>query len=277
MTEGRFRTDYIEWSDDISLKAGRAYVTGFISTDEVDLYREVVTPEAMKSMVDQLNAGNVKLDIDHGQYKGKQDIPIGKIIEAKMVQDGGRAKIWVKAEINTSHSRFGEVWKSIKDRFLDAFSIAYKIQEAGTAVVNGAQVKLLKAIELLNVAITGDPVNRGARMTDAFMKSLNEVKPMAEDNKQEATAPQIDFSAELKSMKDEMAKSADEAETKLKSYAETVEKLQAELKATVEASDAAKKEIAELKAVLEKPVFKSMASREQAQVDIKATPLMAIR
>ena len=157
------------------------YVVGYISTDEVDLYNDVVTKEAMEGMVGQLKSGNIKLDVEHDSFRGKADIPIGKIVDAKMVTVNGKNKIWIKAMINKSHSKFGEVWKSIKDGFLDAFSIAYKATETMKDVVEGVGVQLLKGVTLLNVALTGNPVNKGATMIDSFSKSLQSLKEMEEN------------------------------------------------------------------------------------------------
>ena len=153
----------------IGLKGERNYyVTGYISTDEIDRANEVVTREAMKSMVSQIKAGNVKLDIEHSTFTGENDIPVGKIVDSGIDEKG----VWVKCTLNKAHSRFNEYWKSIKNGFLDAFSIAYKPLTVVREFVKGVEVTLLKSVELLNVAITGNPICRGAKMTESFYKSL---------------------------------------------------------------------------------------------------------
>lgn len=164
----KFITNNVEYKS-IGLKGEREYyVTGYISTDEIDRANEVVTREAMKSMVDQINSGSVKLDIEHSTFTGDNDIPVGKIVDAGIDEKG----VWVKCTLNKAHSRFNEYWKSIKNGFLDAFSIAYKPLEIAKDIVNGTTVTFLKAVELLNVAITGNPICRSAKMTESFYKSL---------------------------------------------------------------------------------------------------------
>ena len=164
----KFNTNTIEFNT-VGLKGERDYyVTGYISTDEIDRANDVVTREAMKSMVSQIKAGSVKLDIEHSTFTGEADIPVGKIIDAGIDEKG----VWVKCTLNKAHSRFNEYWKSIKNGFLDAFSIAYKPLEIVKDIIDGVEVTLLKAVELLNVAITGNPICRSATMTESFYKSL---------------------------------------------------------------------------------------------------------
>jgi len=180
----KFLTNSIEWSE-TGCKAGKEhYVTGFISTDELDRAKEIVTEEAMLDMVAQVKSGNVKLDVEHSTFVGEPDIPIGKIIDAQLVKSEGKTKIWIKAVLNKAHSKFNEVWKSIKDGFLDAFSIAYDTKEFAKDIVDGITVTLLKSLDILNVAITGNPINTGATMTSSFMKSM-EGNNMEEDKKDE--------------------------------------------------------------------------------------------
>lgn len=168
----KFLTNTIEHQA-VGLKGEREYyVTGYISTDEIDRANEVVTREAMNEMVAQIKAGNVKLDVEHSTFTGENDIPIGKILDAGIDEKG----VWVKCMLNKAHSKFNEYWQSIKSNFLDAFSIAYKVNEYAEEVINGVTVTLLKSIELLNVAITGNPVNRGSKMTESFYKSLKHLK-----------------------------------------------------------------------------------------------------
>jgi HK97 family phage prohead protease len=257
------------------------YVTGFISTDEVDLYSEVVAPEAMKSMIEQLKSGNIKLDVEHDTFKGKADIPIGRIVDAKMVSENGVNKIWVKATINKSHSKFQEVWKSIKDGFLDAFSIAYKPISVMEKMVEGANVKLLKAIELLNVAITGNPVNKGSRMVESFMKSVQsdgfqEENKMSEEEQPKQEEQPVEEKEEPKveepkeEVKEEESKpqglteeqvtkiATDAATAAVSDVKQSVAEINEKLSAPLDAIKSLNKEIAEMKSAMKKPVLKSL-------------------
>lgn len=173
----------------VGLKGEREYyVTGYISTEEIDRANEVVTKEAMKEMVAQIKSGNVKLDIEHSTFTGENDIPVGKIVDAGIDEKG----VWVKCTLNRAHNKFNEYWQSIKGGYLDAFSIAYKVKEYAKTIMKGIEVTLLKNIELLNIAITGNPVNTGAKMTESFYKSLkyineNQLKGEQEMNEEEKT------------------------------------------------------------------------------------------
>jgi len=101
--------------EEVGMKSGKEYyVTGYISTSEIDRANEIVTRDAMKSMVTQIKNGNIKLDIDHSTFTGENDIPVGKIVDAGLDAKG----VWVKCVVNKHHSKFGEIWKSIRDGFL---------------------------------------------------------------------------------------------------------------------------------------------------------------
>jgi len=271
------------------------YVTGFISTDEVDLYNEVVTKDAMKSMMGQLSKGDVKLDVEHDTFKGQADIPIGRIVDAKMVEDDGSHKIWIKASINKSHSKFQEVWKSIREGFLDAFSIAYKPLSTINKMIDGVEVRLLKTVELLNVAITGNPVNRGSKMVDSFMKSVQqeeftEENKMSEETKPEAPVeekpPQEPVVEEVKEEpkeepKEEVKEEPAKPELTLDAVKEViteavagvqkqVDDVKEQIAKPLDAIKSLNKDIAELKSQLEKPVLKSMQETPQAEIKVKS-------
>ncbi len=257
----KFLTNYVDWSE-IGHKGNKEYyVTGYISTDELDRSQEIVTKDAMADMVTQLKTGNIKLDVEHSTFGDNNDIPIGKIIDAKFVQHEGKSKIWIKAIINKAHNKFEEVWKSIKDGFLDAFSIAYKVKESIKDIVDGVEVTLLKSLELLNVAITGNPITRGATMTDSFMKSM-EANNMAEENSEESGEESQEESKDesKEESKDESKKDEANPLDEIKSLKKEVAKVKADLKA-----------------FMEKPKLKSLISEEPKEdLNFKANPMDVI-
>jgi len=272
--------------EEVGTKSGKDYyVKGYISTDEVDRSNEVVTREAMNSMVEQIKSGSVKLDVEHSTFTGENDIPVGKIVDAGIDEKG----LWVKCTLNKSHSKFQEVWNSIKGGFLDAFSIAYKTTEFTKDIINGVTVTLLKGLELLNVAITGNPVCRGAKMTESFYKSLKYMEenkmseetkePVAEETKveepvaevKEEPTPEAEVKEEVveepkaeepvkeekteEPVVEEVAKPLDE----VKSLKEENVALKASLKSLEKQFNDFKKEIA-------KPVMKGVAQTDIAEV-----------
>lgn len=167
-----FLTDSIGF-EEVEYKDGKKhYVTGYISTKDIDLYNDLVTERGMADMLHQLKSKKIKLDVEHEAWRDNPNIlPIGKIVEAKMDKKG----IWVKAELNSASPSFKSVWESIKNGFIDAFSIAYKATNAVKRIVNGIEVRLLNGLQLLNVALTGNPVNPSAKIMNVMTKSLNEL------------------------------------------------------------------------------------------------------
>jgi phage head maturation protease len=103
---------------------------------------------------------NITMDLEHEEWysnDGKilakpknEKIPVAKIVHAELRPQG----VWVKAQINTNLRSFNELWGSIKDGFLKAFSVAfYPIQKTGN---------IIKSLNLVNVTLTGSPVNPNA-------------------------------------------------------------------------------------------------------------------
>ena len=297
----KFLTNSIEFESK-GLKGEREYyVKGYISTDEIDRANEVVTREAMKSMVEQIKAGSVKLDIEHSTFTGENDIPVGKILDAGIDENG----VWVKCTLNKAHSRFNEYWKSIKDGFLDAFSIAYKPLEIAKDVINGTEITLLKAVELLNVAITGNPVCRTAKMTESFYKSLkyiNEYKSEEDAKMTEEVKPTDAPVADVKEVKEEVkeeikeepkeevkeeitekpkeevkeepvkeeVKEEPKEEVKEVNPLDTIKSLQGDIAELKSSNDKLEAELKDLNSRIQKPVLKARANTEIKSEDIPA-------
>lgn len=237
---------YVFYSDastyTVQLKNGKRhyYVTGYITTKDRDLINDVVTEEAMQGMLVQLVGKNLKLDVEHEAWikENPSIIPLGRIIEANKDDKG----IFVKAELNANSTRFTEVWNSIKDKFIDGFSIAYIPVKAINKVINGVESRLLQEVKLLNVALTGNPMNPQARIHEVLVKSLNDFKQKEEEKimveikakeevKVEAAvvAPVVDV-AELKSLLQESVKAINEnIEAKFAKYDEALKAIKLDL------------------------------------------------
>lgn len=165
--------------DDITLE-------GFISTTDKDLVDDVVTVNCLKSMKDQILDRNIKLDVEHEAFRGadneekeinKTRIPIGRLFDVSL--EGNKLK--VKAKINRYNSRFDEVKGSLQERYLDAFSIAYIPTKVSFERKGEDQVRLLDDLILLNVALTGNPVNTTAQIRDIMIKSMDTIEGDDED------------------------------------------------------------------------------------------------
>ena len=153
------------------------FVEGHISTSDLDLVNDIVTKDCIMDMAEQMRERTIKLDIEHESFRGNTDLEmeINKtIIPAAKIDDFliDKKGLKVRAMLNKHVSRFNEVKNSIRDGFLDAFSIAFVPVESKNEIREGSEVRMLDKINLLNVAFTGNPVNTHSTMTNVFAKSL---------------------------------------------------------------------------------------------------------
>lgn len=174
------------------------YITGYASTNDLDLVNDIVTETAFQSMASQMKDRNIKIDYEHESLRGntleEQEIsktrePLGKIVDFKPMKD----KIQITAKMNPQWKKFdtqgnvtkdfNEIKKSVEQGYLDAFSIAFYPIEQKTSFVtkNGEEIRQLQDLKLVNVALTGNPVNTNAKVISfgqAVAKSLQWVKEL---------------------------------------------------------------------------------------------------
>jgi len=177
------------WSE-VNLKGERQYfIEGYASTIDEDKAGEILDLSAQKDIYDQMRNQNITMDIEHEEWyddSGKvlarpknEKIPVAKIIHAELRPQG----VWVKAQLNTHLRSFSEVWGSIKDGFLKAFSVAfYPIQKAGGVI---------KHLNLVNVTLTGSPVNPNATFA-VSMKSASAWLDTVEAETKAELKPKVD-------------------------------------------------------------------------------------
>lgn len=188
---------------------GLVEIQGIISSTDQDLVNDVVTPNCLKSMLEQIKNRSIKLDLEHEAFKGDNNeeteinktlVPIGRITDGE-VKDN--KQLHIKAVLNKYHKRYEEAKGSIVDKFIDAFSIAYIPTKVNYQRKNGEIVRLLDDVKLLNVALTGNPVNTHAQFTNVVLKSLDEFeeekackkkKKMKEDEDEDETEEKNDDS-----------------------------------------------------------------------------------
>ncbi len=138
------------------------YVEGYASAAVKDLDDEVITDEALQIAAEELKQEPYnKVFVNH-KY---DDIPIGKIIDAAVKTVDGVKKLWIKLVLNRAHPNFETVYKSLKDGFLDAFSIGFKALERA-----GNKIKRLKILE---VSLVGIPANPEAIVDTVYEKMFN--------------------------------------------------------------------------------------------------------
>jgi len=263
------------------------YVSGYISTGDLDLVKDVVTPECMADMIEQMKDRSIKIDVEHEAFRGnnkvekeinKTIIPIGKIESAVMESKG----IKVKTKLNRFNKRYDEVKGSIKDKFLDAFSIAYIPEKVSTEIKNGEKVRRLEKITLLNVAYTGNPVNTEAQFTDIMLKSMNDsfggilmaeeekpVEPVPEKEEAPKETPvEPKESEEVKALKEENAelKAKLKAEEEEKPKEPVPEEEPSKVEERLAGLEAKSKEYEAQFKALKKPVVKGIVEKESADV-----------
>jgi HK97 family phage prohead protease len=175
--------NFIFTSEPVELKeeGDNFYVEGYISTSDLDLVNDIVTKSCLLDMAEQMKSRTIKLDIEHESFRGRSetDLEINKtIIPAAKIDDFmvDKKGLKVRAMLNKHISRFNEIKGSIKEGFLDAFSIAYIPVKSIMETRNGQEVRRLEKLNLLNVAFTGNPVNTEAKMINVFAKSLEFLK-----------------------------------------------------------------------------------------------------
>lgn len=274
----KFTTDTLTFSTTELKGEKQAFVTGYISVPDIDLYNDIVTMTAMKSMLRQIEESTITIDYEHEAWRDDNSIlPVAKIVEAK-VDDRG---LWVKAVLNKNSPKYKALWGSIKDGFINAFSIAFQPLQTVEKSIDGVTVRLIEELKLLNVAFTGAPVNTGAKMTQFGMKSVM-LKAIAdiEQNGENIIVPKniltklmedknmveqkTEIEAEVTEVKEEPVveetpeEVVEEVVTEEPVVDSKIEDLVTELKSMVEAQNATiEKQAAELKALSEKEVFKS--------------------
>lgn len=165
---------------------GDLEVRGEISTTHPDLVNDIVSLKCLKSMQKQIQEGNLKIDLEHEAFRGKDNeekelnktkIPVGRMIEPAITESKSDGKIMhglsVKVLFNQVSKTFEATKSNIINKFLDAFSIAFIPTETKRLMDGGEEFRVLDDVRLLNVALTGNPVNTAAQMKEIVAKSVN--------------------------------------------------------------------------------------------------------
>ena len=235
------------------------FVTGYISTKDLDLYNDIVTEDCLKDMLNQLKTKNIKLDVEHEAYRDSPNIiPVGKIVEAHLDGKG----VWVKAQLNPASPKFTNVWESIRGGFIDAFSIAFKAVKSVKKSMDNGVVRLLSQVNLLNVALTGNPVNPDCTIGNVFMKSINEMESIEEEKMEIEKKDEV-----VEEQPTEVVETP--AEEVVEKPAEPVEEKDNEIKALSELVKKMSEELNSVRKDLAKPQLKAI-SEDKPKVEVKS-------
>ena len=299
-SEYTFTTDKFTFSSTELKGEKQSYVTGYISVPEVDIYNDLITINGLNSMLRQIEESTITVDYEHEAWRDDNTIlPVAKIIEAK-VDDRG---LWVKCQLNKNSPKYKALWGSIKDGFITAFSIAFQPLRTVEKEMDGGTVRLIDELNLLNVAFTGAPVNKGAVVVEYTMKSvmqkaigdveksgeqvivpkdlltkLLEEKSMTEETKQtEEVVEEVKPAEEVKEEAKEEQSEVAEAKTEIEEA-----KAEIEQKSEEETKAAEEEKAAEVKAAEEKESevvaeLKSMVEAQNEKLEKQAAELKALQ
>ena len=199
MSEYKYQTPEFEYTE-VTIKGEKKYyVEGMISTIDPDMSNEIVTMKAQEDILNAVQGRTITMDVEHQEFiddgdvldKPKNDkIPIAKIVEAKLTAKG----VWAKAEINNNVKSFKSLWASIKGGFLHSFSIAFYPLKAIQKSINGIEHKFIEALNLINVTLTGCPVNTYATFAPVMKAALKGIEEsnMTEENKEVKEEPVVE-------------------------------------------------------------------------------------
>lgn len=258
------------------------FVEGFISTTDRDLVDDIVTDRALDSMVEQMKDRVIKLDFEHEAFRGenqkemelnKTKMPLAKAVDFMRVKDGQRSGVKVRWEFNENWKKFDskgdvtqsfpEVWDSVQKGFYDAFSIAFIPTEAiKKKASDGSELRLLDNLKLLNVALTGNPINPSAITTNVFLKSLDSIKDIEKSHNQKEVKNHVENTKEAVEAKADVVNEvkSDESMIEVKSM---LKSLSSEVKALSEKVSAMDKAIS-------LPIQKAVSQPTPAKAEAKA-------
>ncbi len=235
------------------------FVEGAFAVGTPDTYNDILTEHCLDNMVEQLKSLPLTLDDNHESFKNvpfgqrvRQVNPIAKFEDPR--RDGIR--IHVKAVLNQAHRRYEEIKSSIKNGFLHSFSFGYIATDFEYKSIGGVRHRVINALRLLNGCFTGVPIQSDSMFRTVALKSLSDCEVDDEEIKSliggiyMSDDKGADASAEAKAAE---LKAAEEKKAELKAEQKKAEEAKvAEVKALKETLEANTKEIAELKAKIEK-------------------------
>jgi len=223
------------------------FLTGYLSTSDLDSVGDVVLPEAIDGMIKQLLNFNIKLDLNHELVKKGVTIPLGRIISANKDKKGALIKVL----LNEAYPDFKSIFYQLKNKFIDALSITFAKPQKGEYVIQKG-IRYLKKINLINGAATPYPANSNCSILSVFSKSLNEI----EENKNPTKTKEVTKMAEKKEEESGGSENKDII-TELAELKNTLVELKTEIKELKSAPIPARLD-AITSEILERPEFKEI-------------------
>ncbi|MFH1422103.1 MAG: DUF5661 family protein, partial [Planctomycetota bacterium] len=170
----------IEYKSD----SGKFFTEGYLEVaGDVDISGDVCTENCIDSIISQclgtemkavtlttVTRKALKMSADHAHLVGgdRREMPVGKIVDAKKVIEGGKAKAWIKTEINQNHPEYKSIIGCIEEGYFDSYSIEY----IPTDYRIDGKNRILNDMKVTGAAYTGRPILSSATMTDFYAKSI---------------------------------------------------------------------------------------------------------
>lgn len=201
----------------------RDFIEGFLATTHTDKVNDRFTEEALKQMAEDINKDNTKEveavfndvdtdalreaqtgNLDHNNnpaapFGDTRTVPAFKVQKAEVQSmDDGETGLWIKAMLNTGGmlaDTVSAVKNSIKDGFLDSFSIEFVPEKVRQVREGGRVVRIIEAAKAKGAALTGRPANDDASMTGADLKSMATEYKVEDELKQSYTVQRPSYDA----------------------------------------------------------------------------------
>jgi hypothetical protein len=160
---------------------GEFYVETFVSTPDLDFGNDIISEQAQNEIVEQMLASPSanKVSLFH---KREGEAPIGRVVDARIVQHEGKNKSWAKIMLNRDHPQFKSVVGMIRNGFIDASSIEYQAKTWAHKLIGNTMVRVIEGINMLGFALTGRPMNPNARIQNFYVKSFDVASAYVENS-----------------------------------------------------------------------------------------------
>jgi len=177
----------------------RDFIEGFLATTHIDKGNDQFTEDALKQMAEDIREANTEVDavfndvdmdalreaqvgnLDHNNnpaspFGDTRAVPAFKTVDAELRPTGdGEKGLHIKAVLNSDGmlpETVSAVKNSIRDNFLNAFSVEFVPEKVRQVMEGGRAVRIIESAMAKGAALTGRPMNSNASMTDAQLKSI---------------------------------------------------------------------------------------------------------
>ncbi len=163
---------FIETANEEDVYLG--YISGLAATNHKDLYKDIITDEALVKGAKQL--GGATTFKDHNYNVGSA---VGKVLSSEFVLDGEMSGIKIKVGISKVET---DLWTKIQEGIVNAFSIGGIFTDVDYD--EKSDTYYIKDFDLLEVSVVGLPANKEATfgsLAADFVKSHQDLREEAKE------------------------------------------------------------------------------------------------